>query len=134
MSELCNLIRTTRQKKRLTQREVAGQINVSVAQYNRIENGVTRPSTEALKNICQVFGLSFYDVVEISGYSKFTIAKAKKERYQELGMEQRLRELDRLSKQDLELVIDLLKAVSNLTQKEKDIIKFILSYNPPPLG
>ena len=42
-------------------------------------------------------------------------------------MEQRLRELDRLSKQDFELVIDLLKAVSNLTQKEKDTIRFILS-------
>ena len=127
MNELCGLIRTTRQKKRLKQKEVAEQINISTASYSRIETGSQRPSMESLKNICQVLDLSFYDVVEISGYSKFAINKAKKERYQELGMEQRLRELDRLSQQDFELVIDLLKAVSNLTQKEKDTIRFILS-------
>lgn len=127
MNELCNLLKTARQKKRLTQKEMAGQINISVASYNRIETGIHRPSMEVLKNICQVLGLSFYDVVEISGYSKFAINKAKRERYQELGMEQRLRELDTLSQQDFELVIDLLKAVSNLTQKEKDTIRFILS-------
>lgn len=127
MNELCDLIRTTRKKKRLTQKAIAEQINISTASYSRIETGAQRPSMESLKNICHVLDLSFYDVVEISGYSKFAINKAKRERYQELGMEQRLRELERLSKQDLELVIDFLKAVSNLTQKEKDTIKFILS-------
>lgn len=127
MNELCNLIRTARQKKRLKQKEVAEQINMSTASYSRIETGVHRPSMEALKNICQVLDLSFYDVAEISGYSKFTINKVKRERYQELGMEQLLRKLDRLSKQDLELVMELLKAVPSLTQKEKDTIKFILS-------
>lgn len=127
MNELCNLIRTTRQKKRLKQREVAEQINLSTASYCRIETGYQRPSMETLKNICQVLGLSFYDVVDISGYSKSAINKAKRERYQELGMDRLLRELDRLPKQDLEFVMELLKAVSNLTQKEKDTIKFILS-------
>lgn len=127
MNELCNLLRTTRQEKRLKQKEVAEQINISTASYSRIESGSHRPSMESLKNICQVLGLSFYDVVEISGYSKFAINKAKRERYQELGMEQLLRKLDRLPKQDLEFVMDLVNAVSNLTQKEKDTIKFILS-------
>ena len=127
MNELCNLIRTARQKKRLKQKEVAEQINMSTANYSRIETGVQRPSMETLRNICRVLDLSFSDVAEISGYSKYAITKIKREIYQELGMEQLMWELERLSKQNLELVMDLLKAVSNLTQKEKDTIKFILS-------
>ncbi|MCI8519136.1 MAG: helix-turn-helix domain-containing protein [Clostridia bacterium] len=127
MNELCNLIRTARQKKGLKQKEVAEQINMSTASYSRIETGVCRPSMESLRNICRVLDLSFSDAVEISGYAKYAITRIKREIYQELGMEQLMWELERLSKQDLELVMELLKAVSNLTQKDKDTIKFILS-------
>lgn len=112
-SKLGVRIRRARRSKRLTQTELAQLVAISTGGISKIETGKYQPSKEMLEKICYILGLSYEEMLKIGNYK--------------LKKSQISLKLSDLSQDNCELVLDLVKRVSELTPKEKDIIKFILS-------
>lgn len=55
---LCENIKKTRLKKKLTQTEVASRIPISQSNYSKIELGIVIPDANTLKRICEILQVS----------------------------------------------------------------------------
>lgn len=129
MNELGNRIREARKKKRMYAKEVAEMIGITQEHYSRIEGGNHRPQLQTLKEICEILELNLLEMCIIGKYPERTIKKLRKELLNEraINISEIIDKLSTLPKQDFELCLLLLDSVSELTQKEKDTIRFILS-------
>lgn len=56
--DIGTIIRTLRENKNLSQKELALQIGVSKSMVNKYESGVRRPSLEVLRKICHTLGVT----------------------------------------------------------------------------
>lgn len=66
---LAELIKNSRIKNNLTQRELSRKINVDNATISRIENGsIKKPSFEILLKLSNELNIKFFELCEISGY------------------------------------------------------------------
>ncbi len=61
MFSLKDTLKRVREAKGLSQKELAGSINMAQAQYSRIENGKTDPSFSVVVKIAEALGLSLSD-------------------------------------------------------------------------
>ena len=55
-------IKKIRKAKNLSQKEVTAAINMGAAQYSRIENGKTDPSSSTLEKIAQALGITLAEL------------------------------------------------------------------------
>ena len=70
-SKLTNLIKTGREKKHISQRELARRIKISNVSLNELENGrVKKPNVDILTNISIELDLSLREMLIIAGYEK----------------------------------------------------------------
>lgn len=64
MCEFGQVIRNARQKKHITQRELAKRIGVDFSYISKIETGALEPpSEEVIKSMCDVLGLDYIDTM-----------------------------------------------------------------------
>lgn len=63
ITDLAKLLRATREKLELTQRQVADAIDIHAGVYGRIERGGMMPSVATLEKICLRLGLDYHSVV-----------------------------------------------------------------------
>jgi DNA-binding XRE family transcriptional regulator len=65
---------------RLTQEEVAFQVNISLRSYQRIENGEIAPKIKVLSDICKVLNLSLSEICKgesiLKNYEIYSISKS----------------------------------------------------------
>lgn len=124
MNELCNIIRTARKEKRINAKDVAEMVGITPIYLCRIEKGYNIPSFEILQKICKVLDIDFIKTAKIAGYSKKINSAINtlsiKANNEEINLE--------LGEKDFNLVLSLVKHLSNLTGEEKDIIEFIISH------
>ncbi len=62
---LCENIKKTRLKKKLTQTEVASRIPISQSNYSKIELGMVVPDAITLKRICEILQVSSDYLLEV---------------------------------------------------------------------
>lgn len=123
MNEVGDIIRTARKEKRLNSKDVAEIVGITPVYLCRIEKGRQTPSFETLQKICKVLDIDFIKTAKIAGYSNKinnTISTLSlKANNEEISLE--------LSERDFNLVLNLVRQLSNLTSKEKATIEFIIS-------
>lgn len=132
MNELGNKMKEARKRKGMYAKTVAEMIGKSPDQYCKIEKGVHKPKLQTLKDICEVLQLDFWEMCRIGNYPDRTVKRFKKELLSEKSIHTNdisniTNQLIMLNRQDYELVLQLVNSIHELTQKEKDTIKFILS-------
>jgi putative transcriptional regulator len=66
MADLGNRIREARERRGLTQAELAGQVGVSRKTVNTVENGVFVPSTVVALKLAGALGCKFEDLFFLS--------------------------------------------------------------------
>lgn len=101
-------------------------VGVTPIYFCRIEKGKQIPSLKLLGKICEILNLDFAKMAEKVGYSEQQIEKMEKDACNK-NIKEIVLKLHDMSSQDFSLVFDLAKQVSKLTQKEKDIIRLIIS-------
>ena len=71
LRQLTNLIKTGREKKKISQRELARRIGLSNTSLNDLEKGkVQKPDIEILVKIAEELDLSLREMLIIAGYEK----------------------------------------------------------------
>lgn len=68
--EFCKKIKIEREKRFLTQKEIAYKIPISIYKYSRIENGICEPSFFVLQRLCDIFELDFNTICQIKKPTK----------------------------------------------------------------
>lgn len=150
MNELGNLIKNARISKGLKAFELAKLIDTTTAKISRIETGITKkPSLNTLLQLSLVLELNFEDVLGLAGYTQEAINLIIKDSYNKVSkynnysyllfllncmsnedfkiLLESIAKILNFSKNDIELILLMLNSISELSQKEKDIIKIILS-------
>ncbi len=80
--ELGKILKTVREAKKLSQKELAALLNMNQAQYSRIESGRTDPAFSAVVKIAKALGVSLTELFEaneifkeINSYDKTLMEK-----------------------------------------------------------
>lgn len=116
---------SARKEKLLSAKDLAKLIGITPVYMCRIEKGRI-PSLKILKKICKILNLNYAKMAEELGYSK-EIKKITNKLFTSSNIQDIVLQLYDLPSQDFILVLDMIKNFSNLTQKEKDIIRLIIS-------
>ena len=64
--KICLKVQLERQKRRLSQEQLAYEANLNKNTIGQLERGETSPSIDTLEKIAKVFGISFNELVDIS--------------------------------------------------------------------
>lgn len=78
MFSLTDTLKRVREAKELSQKELAGSINMLLVQYSRIENGKTGSSFSVVVKINEAIGLSLLDFFRVDDISTDTNSNDKK--------------------------------------------------------
>lgn len=71
LKQLTNLIKTGREKKKISQRELARRIGLSNTSLNDLEKGkIQKPDIEILGKIAEELDLSLREILIVAGYEK----------------------------------------------------------------
>ena len=150
MNELGNLIRNARTAKMLTEFELAQLVDTNVTRISRIETGITKKtSVNTLLQLSLVLELNFEEVLKLAGYTQEKVNSIIEDYYTKISkynnysyllfllnfmsveefnlLVEYLAKIINSPKNDIQLTISMLNSISKLSQKEKDIIKIILS-------
>ena len=118
MFSLSNTLKKVREAKGLSQKELAGSINMAQAQYSRIENGKNDPSFSVIVKIAKALDLSLSDFFkaddifnEVNTYDKTLVEKL-----------QLLDSLDEQEKQSIYTLIDSLISKKKLKDNLSSLI------------
>lgn len=65
--DLANNIKKLREERGLLQKQVAAEIGLKPAHYNKIEKGLVEPSVKVLDTLALFFGVSIDQIVHLSG-------------------------------------------------------------------
>lgn len=125
MNEFCDKIREARLAKGLMSKKVAEMVGISAVAMSRIEKGHNKPSIATLINLCRVLDMDLVTMARLGQYSEKWLKELLT--HSDEG-EKLIVNFNVLSQQDRELVSLFAKGVSDLTTREKDTIRFILSY------
>ena len=71
-----NIIRKTRRQKEITQQYMAYILQISQAQYSKLETGKVAWNTDKLGEVLDVLDLNFLEVVKLSEKQEILIRKA----------------------------------------------------------
>lgn len=121
-------VKEARELKRLQAKEIASMLEITTEHYRKIEKGTQIPEKETLATICEILDLDFQEIANLLGYSEREINEITRKLIQEENLAKVVYHLVKLPKQDFELVADIVQQFANLTKKEKETIKFIVSY------
>lgn len=64
---LAKNIKTLREQKELTQKEVAAKLGLGYTNYNKIETGVREPSVKELQKLAKLYRLTVDGVINLDG-------------------------------------------------------------------
>ena len=64
-----NKLKELREKRGLSQAEVAQEIGISRQMYNKYERGDTEPSLSAIKALCTLYNVSYEELLNSPAYS-----------------------------------------------------------------
>lgn len=92
-------IRTLRERKGVSAQTMSVELGQNISYINKIENKTARPSIEGLYNICEYFGVNFYEFFDFN--SKYP------EKVKEL-----LANIKNLEDDSLQLLIDIAKKLN----------------------
>jgi len=106
--ELGSLISSMRKKKGITQRELGNLVGIAQTQISCIEKGITNSRMETLQKICEVLDLDEICVLRAAGF-RLAVSPSN------------------LSIEDELLINQLISVVDNLSKRDKDIIRLIIS-------
>lgn len=71
-------LKELREKRGLSQAEVAQEIGISRQMYNKYERGDTEPSLTAIKGLCTLYAVSYEELLDSNSYSAFTVENESK--------------------------------------------------------
>ena len=150
MSELSDLVKSAREARGLRQNKLANILDVTPTIINRIECGSTqKPSVDVLHKLSWELNLDFIKSLKLTGRPEDYIDSVRKELYSSIAQFQHFDHLlfllskmseteygtfvdalaksYNLSKEDKELVLGIINSLSHLSDKEKSVIKMLIS-------
>ena len=71
-------LKELREKRGLSQAEVAQEIGISRQMYNKYERGDTEPSLTVIKGLCTLYAVSYEELLDSNSYSAFTVENESK--------------------------------------------------------
>ncbi len=114
-------IKTIRENRGMSQKEVISIINMEAAQYSRIENGKTEPSISTLERITKALGVSVIDLLsfekkteDIKSYDQTVMEKV-----------QLIEGLTQEEKKTIYIMLDAFIKKRKLKSTLKDVLKNI---------
>ncbi len=114
-------IKTIRENRGMSQKEVISIISMEAAQYSRIENGKTEPSISTLERITKALGVSVVDLLnfekkieDIKSYDKTVMEKV-----------QLIEGLTEEEKKTMYIMLDAFTKKRKLKSTLKDVLKNI---------
>lgn len=102
MTSLADNIKTLRENKGLMQKEVAAEIGLKPAHYNKLEKGLVEPSIEVLDKLAAFYGISIDDIVHLS------IATPKVVTMEDKSSAEQLRLISQLNEKDKGVVMNII--------------------------
>ena len=69
-NDFCKIIKTEREKRFQTQKEIAYKIPISIYRYSRIENGICEPNFFVIQRLCEIYDLDFNTICKIKKPTK----------------------------------------------------------------
>ena len=119
MISLSNILKQVREAKGLSQKELAGLIDMAQAQYSRIESGKTDPSFSAVVKISKALGLNLSELFQADEIFSDTNS------YDKTLME-KLRLLDSLDEVEKQSIYNLIDSLIS-KKKLKDSLQNLIS-------
>lgn len=119
-------ISQARKEKKLSQRDLAKLCGMTQTQICRIENGEHKPYLKTLAKIARCLELDLGELTEGLGYNEEDI------KGEIIKSSPILDKFSRLSSSDAILVEELINKIVIISEKEKAIIRLILSQECPP--
>lgn len=119
-------ISQARKEKRLSQRDLAKLCGMTQTQICRIDNGENKPYLKTLAKIARCLELDLGELTEGLGYNEEDI------KGEIIKSSPILDKFSRLSSSDAILVEELINKIVIISEKEKAIIRLILSQECPP--
>lgn len=149
-NKLGDIIRNARISKGLKQKDIAELIGCTATIINRIEcGGSTKPSLRIISKLSIILELDFFKLLALSGYTQKRLDFEYENLYNKVSdfkdfpyllfllnnlsnnnletFNQLLAQTINFSNEDKELVVALYNAIPKLSQKEKELLKIILS-------
>lgn len=92
---LAENIKKLREDKGLMQKEVAAEIGLKPAHYNKIEKGLVEPSVEVLDKLAAFYGVSIDDIVHFSNVTPKAVTMEDKSSAEQIRLLAQLNEKDK---------------------------------------
>jgi len=92
---LAENIKKIREDKNLMQKEVAAQIGLKPAHYNKIENGLVEPSIDTLDKLAGLYGITIDDIVHLGKDTPKAVQMEDKTAAEQLRLMAQLNEKDK---------------------------------------
>lgn len=92
---LAENIKKLREDKNLMQKEVAAEIGLKPAHYNKIEKGLVEPSVEVLDKLAAFYGISIDDIVHFSNATPKAVTMEDKSSAEQIRLLAQLNEKDK---------------------------------------
>jgi len=106
-------IKKLREKQGMLQKQVALEIGLKPAHYNKIENGIVEPSISILKKLSSLYGVTIDQIVNLeSEIPKEVVIKDK-------NLIEKIRLIDKLNKKDKNIIFSIIDTMLT-KQKFKD--------------
>lgn len=93
--KLADNIKKLREDKGLLQKQIAAEIGLKPAHYNKIENGIVEPSVDILDKLSKLFGLSIDQIVHLDESTPQEVVVEDKTTTEQLKLIQQLDEEDK---------------------------------------
>lgn len=62
---MTNILQVVRESKGLSQEEVARRLNISLRQYQRIENAISKPNVYTALKLCKIIDANPYQIFPV---------------------------------------------------------------------
>lgn len=93
--KLADNVKRLREEKGFLQKQVASEIGLKPAHYNKIENGIVEPSVDILDKLAKFYGLTIDQIVHLEGDIPNEITIEDKGLIEQVKLIQELDEKDR---------------------------------------
>jgi transcriptional regulator with XRE-family HTH domain len=93
--KLADNVKRLREEKGFLQKQVASEIGLKPAHYNKIENGIVEPSVDILDKLAKFYGLTIDQIVHLEGDIPKEITIEDKGLIEQVKLIQELDEKDR---------------------------------------
>jgi transcriptional regulator with XRE-family HTH domain len=120
--ELGKKIRTLRESRGMTAREVIAQIDMGAPSYSRIETGASDPTIDSLKKIAGALGVKVGDLLDEEYHPESLTAH-------DVSLISRVKQIEGLDEEEQKIVFSLVDALSGKKKLKEDIGRLLANAN-----